>query len=282
MTTTLTPPPVGSDTPPPTSPTRGSSRVIAIFVIAFGALVIAGAVVSAVVTTAAAASVHTTSRTAAVAGVDSLDVDVAAGSLSVVYADVNEAELEVRGTWGADRWTLRSEGDTLVVATPDGWTNWFGGWPFGGTGDAVLRLPQSLAGSDADLSLAAGDITADGEFGELKLDVGAGRATIDGSADTLDAQINAGSADLDLQGVDDAKLAVSAGSLTAGFSGARPSGMTVEVNSGSARVTVPEGDYEVTSDVSAGDFDNGIGSTPGADSTISVEVSAGQAVLRAG
>lgn len=285
MSTTLTPPPVGTDGPPPPAgpPTRGSSRVVAIILIVFGALVVLGAIVSAVVGTIAAASVHTTVRSVAVSGVDDLKVDVAAGSLRVVYADVNDAELEVTSTWGADRWTLRRDDDTLVVATPDGWQNWFGSsWFFGGTGDAVLRLPQSLEGADADFSLAAGELTADGQFGDLQLDLGAGRATVDGSASSLDAQISAGAGDLDLEGVDDATLSVSAGSLTVALSGAQPSEIDLDVSSGSARVTVPEGEYEVTSDVSAGDLDNGLGSTPGADSTIRVQVSAGQAVLRAG
>ena len=81
---------------------------------------------------------------------------------------------------------------------------------------------------------------------------------------------------------DEANLSVSAGSLTVALSGRQPSDIELDVSSGSARVTVPEGEYDVTSDVSAGNLDNGLGSTPGADSTIRVQVSAGQAVLRAG
>jgi len=284
MSTTLTPPPAGTEAPlPDRPPTRGSSRVVAIILIAFGALVVLGAIVSAVVATIAAASVHTTVRTASAAGVEDLKVDIAAGSLRVVYADVRDAELEVTSAWGADRWTLSREDGALVVSTPDNWSNWWNsGWMFGGTGDAVLRLPQSLEGTDADFSLAAGELTADGAFGDLALDLGAGRATIDGSASSLDAQISAGSGDLDLEGVDEANLSVSAGSLTVALSGAQPSDIELDVSSGSARVTVPEGEYDVTSDVSAGNLDNGLGSTPGADSTIRVQVSAGQAVLRAG
>jgi hypothetical protein len=286
MTTTITPPAGTEPTPPAGGPTtRGSSRVVAIIVIVFGALVILGAMVSAVVGTIAAASIHTTTRTIDVSGVSDLDVDVAAGSLRVEFADVNAAELEVTSTWGADRWTLSTDDDELVVASPDGWfgDGWpFGGWIWGGTGDAVLRLPQSFEGADADLSLAAGEIVVDGSFGELGLDVGAGRATIGGSADSVDAQISAGAAELDLEDVDEADLSVSAGSMTAELTGAQPRQVELEVSSGSARVTVPEGDYDVASDVSAGDFDNRIGSVPGADSTIRVQVSAGQAVLRAG
>ncbi|WP_345800636.1 hypothetical protein AAIB33_14325 [Microbacterium sp. AZCO] len=285
MTTTMTPPPAGTEVPPPAGPpTRGSSRVVAILLIVFGAFVVLGAVVSAVFTTIAAASIHTTTRTVDVSGVDDLKVDVSAGSLQVVYADVSDAELEVTGTTGADRWTLDASGETLTVATPTGWfgDGWFTGWIFGGRSQGVLRLPQAMEGTDADLSLAAGELSADGRFGDLTLDLGAGRATIAGQADSIDAQISAGTGELDLDGVDEATLSVSAGALTADLTGRRPSTVALEVSSGSARLTVPEGEYDVTSDVSAGSFDNGVGSVPGADSTIRVEVSAGEAVLRAG
>ena len=53
------------------------------------------------------------------------------------------------------------------------------------------------------------------------------------------------------------------------------------MSAGSVEVTVPEGEYDVVSDVTAGDFDNRVGSTPGADSSVNVQVSAGKAVLQA-
>jgi len=53
------------------------------------------------------------------------------------------------------------------------------------------------------------------------------------------------------------------------------------VSAGRLDIVVPEGEYDVTSDVSAGDFDNRVGSVPGADSTVDVSVSAGKVVLRA-
>ncbi|MFH8251355.1 hypothetical protein ACH3VR_13365 [Microbacterium sp. B2969] len=294
MSTTMTPPPAGTDVPPPPGPpswqppagppTRGSSRVVAILLIVFGVFVVLGAVISAIFTTIAAASIHTTTRTVDVSGVDDLKVDVSAGSLRIVYADVSDAELEVTGTSGADRWTLDSSNDTLTVSTPSGWFSdgFWNGWIFGARSDAVLRLPQAMEGANADLSLAAGELNADGDFGDLQLDLGAGRATIAGSADSIDAQISAGTGELDLEGIDKAVLSVSAGSLTADFSGQQPSSVELDVSSGSARLTVPQGEYDVTSDVSAGQLDNKLGSVPGADSTIRVEVSAGQAVLRAG
>lgn len=278
------PPPVPGQNPPGGSPQRPPSsagRVVAILAIVFGSLVIVGAIVSAVVGTIVSASVHTTNRTVEVAGVDRLDIDAAAGSLRVEFGSVREAELEVTSSWGADRWVLERDGGDLVVSSPRMWGPWwiFGGW-FGGPGDAVLRLPQSLEGLDADITFSAGTLDVDGEFAELDLTMNAGRADIAGSAESLKADMNAGRADLELADVATANLIVNAGSLDAALTGSQPDEVTVDLSAGSLNLSVPEGDYVVTSDVSAGGFDNRIGSDPSASSTIHVEVSAGQVTLR--
>lgn len=284
MTTTLNPPPPAAPLPPagPTPSASGAPRVIAILLIVLGGLVILGGIGSAVFSTVAAASVHTSTRTVAVAGVSELDVDVAAGSLRVEFADVSEAELEVTSSWGADRWTLDRQGDRLVVASPDRFGPWFfGGWAGSRVGEALLRLPTSLEGADADISLAAGDLGVEGSFGELALELGAGRAEISGSADVVTADVSAGRAELNLDDVSTASLSASAGALVAVFTGEQPRAIEVDVSAGSVTLTVPEGDYHVTSDVSAGGFDNRVGSSPGASSSIDVQVSAGQVLLRA-
>jgi len=288
MTTTITPPPAGTDAPPPGQrPTSGAARVIAILVAVLGAFVIIGAIISALVTTIVSASVDTTSRTADVTDVTDLDVDMAAGTLLIEFADIPDAELEVTGTAGADRWTFRSEEGRLVVASPQGWFNggWpFGGWPFGerAADEATLVLPESLKGTDADLSLAAGELIVDeGDFGEVDLDMGAGRTRFTAAVDSMTADVSAGAADLDLEGAREASFSVSAGALQAVLSGVQPRALELDVSAGSLDVTVPDGDYNVVSDVTAGDFDNRVGSTPDADNTVSVQVSAGKAVLKA-
>ncbi len=296
MSTTLTPPPGPPQPPvqppgqppiqppvppasvaPPQAEPRASSRVIAILTIAFGAVLVLGAVISAVFTTIAAASVQTSTRTLSAAGVDDLDVDLAAGDLRIEFADVDEAELEVRAAFGADRWTFDRTDDALTIASP----RFFGpAWIFGGNGSAVLRLPESLAGLDADLDLAAGELTTSGEFGELDIQIGAGRLDTSGSARSVSIDVNAGRADLDLDSVGSADLIVNAGDLVGTFTGTEPREITIDVSAGSLTLGVPEGDYDVSSNTSAGDFDNRIGSTPGAPNTIDVQVSAGSVTLR--
>lgn len=285
MSTTITPPPVpGPPAASPAPPSEGA-RAVAIVAIVLGAIVLGGAVISAVLGTIASASVHTSTRTVAVSGVEEVDLDAAAGSVRVEFGDVDEAELEVTSSWGADRWRFERDGDTLVVSSPDrsGWFGWVwggGGWFGDGSGDAVVRLPAGLEGVDADVSLAAGDLVADGTFGELDVSLGAGSFDIAGAADSVSVDVSAGRGDLDLEDVGEAELMVSAGSLDARLSGAQPDSVDIEVSAGSLQLTVPDGEYAVLSDVSAGGFDNGIGSSPSATRTITVEVSAGEVVLR--
>lgn len=284
MSTTMTPPPAAPErTAEAPRPPDGGSRVVAIVIIVLGAIVLLGAMTSAVIGTIASASVHTSTRSLDAAGVEDLGIDAAAGTLRVEFTDVQEAELEVTSSWGAENWRFERDGDSLEMASPDrlgwfGWRGWFGD----GGADAVLRLPSALEGLDADVSLAAGEFVTDGEFGELDLSLAAGSFDVSGSAQLLSADVSAGRGTLELDGVSEAELTVSAGSLDAVLTGSRPDVIDADVSAGTLRMTVPEGDYDVTSDVSAGEFDNGIGSTPGASSTIRVQVSAGQAVLESG
>lgn len=283
MTTITPPPPTAPERPPvePPRPSAGGSRVVAIIAIVIGALVLLGSAGSAIAGTLVSASVQTTSRSVDATGVDRLVVDTAAGGFRIEFADVDDAELEVTGSWGADRWTLERDGGTLEVRSPHvfGWMNW-GGWFDDRGTEAILRLPSELEGLDADVNLSAGDLVAEGDFGDLDLDISAGRADVQGSAETLTGDMSAGRGELVLDDVSRIGLSVSAGSLEARFTGAQPDAVTLGVSAGSLRVTLPQGSYDVSSDVSAGGFDNGLGSTPGAASTVRVTVSAGEVVLR--
>ncbi|WP_417563472.1 DUF4097 family beta strand repeat-containing protein [Microbacterium sp.] len=275
------PPPVRPTPPGGPGPRAGSGRVVAILAIVFGAILVLGTLGSAVAGTIRSASVHTTSRTIDVTGVDVLKTQLNAGSLRVEFADVTEAQLTVDSSSSADQWTVRRDGGELEVSSPNHPFRWWGGGFFqDGAGNAVLRLPQSLAGLDASLDLAAGDLTVDGDFGDLELTAGAGRLRAQGSARTLSTELNAGRADLQFADVDTADLQVNAGSLDATITGAQPSRLTLSASAGSMDVTVPAGSYDVTSDTSAGSFDNRLGSSPDASSTVRVDVSAGRIVLQ--
>ncbi|WJL96736.1 DUF4097 family beta strand repeat-containing protein [Microbacterium sp. ET2] len=227
-----------------------------------------------------AAEAGSTDTTVDTAGVTEVETEVGAGSLRIEFADVDDATLEVTRGWGADQWRLERIEDTIRVSSPD---RWWGGWMFGDRSEAVLTLPDTLEGIDADLTMNAGDLRViDGDFAELDLDLGAGSVDITGSARSVDATVSAGQADLELLDVAEADVTVSAGDMDLVLTGAQPDAMTFDVSAGRVTATVPEGEYDITSEVSAGDFDNGLGSIPGARSTVEVSVTAGQVELRAG
>ncbi|HEX5730016.1 MAG TPA: hypothetical protein VFX99_11380, partial [Microbacterium sp.] len=127
--------------------------------------------------------------------------------------------------------------------------------------------------------LSAGDLTVDGDFADLEIQVGAGSLTVDGSADTLSAELSAGGADIDLADVAEATFSVSAGAVESRLTGSAPRLVTVDVSAGSLELTVPDADYDVRSDVSAGEFDNRLRVDADSGNVVDVTVSAGSATI---
>ena len=220
------------------------------------------------------------SRTLSAQGVTSIDVDASAAGVNITFDDVTEIELhsnkELRG------WTLRNDGGEVELRRNGSWLwwlDWFSpeGW---GAGERVtLTLPRSLAGIDAELSVNAGSIDADADFGELDADVNAGDLTVRGSADVADIDVNTGSADAELDGVRELELSVSAGRLEADMASA-PDQTSVDVSAGDLRLSLPDEEYQLAQNVSAGSLDSSLRETSSSPYRIDAEVSAGSATLR--
>ncbi|MEV7693705.1 hypothetical protein AB0N73_10295 [Microbacterium sp. NPDC089189] len=283
--TTLTPPtPPTADAPrspePGGKPPRHPAAIpVTVILSVLGAALIVGTVVAGVATTVASSSASVTETLSAPTdGVTEIDVEVAAVNLDVVFADVDEARLDLVDTPGG--WRLERDGDELQVSSPSG--SWFSfGWsPFNGDGRATLTLPRSLEGVDASFTVGAGELVADGRFGELDVDVSAGGLTVSGDARSLSATVGAGSADLRLAGVSEAEFEVAAGDMDAHLTGRAPREVSIEVSAGSLDLTLPDGAYDVRSDVSAGEVDNRLPSGSGTRIPVEVRVSAGDVTLR--
>ena len=267
----------------PARPASGPGRPIGIVLAVIGGVALLGSGATAAFAASGQLNEHSFATAADVDGIRGLSMEVGASDVSVQFGDVDEAELRVDGGRGG-AWTVERDDDELVVRSPNrsfGW--WFGGW-WGDDERVVLMLPENLktAGLDLDLDLGAGSLDAAGEFGEVDLHVGAGALTIEGSAVSVDADISAGRAEIELADVQEADLGISAGRLTAEFSGSTPDAITFEVSAGSLELTVPDDVYNVTQEVSAGSFDNHVETSTTASSTIDARVSAGSATLRAG
>jgi len=265
----------------PPSGSGSAGKVVAIILAAIGVVAVLGVVLGAVGSALTWTGTTTSTRTLERPQIDDLDVDLGAGALLVTFVEgLQQAELEVTGPGGAEGWTLREDDGTLTVSSPNRrWAPWF--W-FEGMGRAELRLPATERAVDADVDVSAGEFRMAGDFGELDLDLGAGRIVVDGSARELNVTLSAGEANVDLADVREAAVLVNAGSADVRLSGDQPATIDAEANAGRVRITVPAGDYDVRSDVSAGDFDNGIGSQPRADRVVTVRGSAGGVRLTAG
>lgn len=275
-TAAFTPPPV----PPAPRPPRpsGAARAIALLTVALGAVVVIGAVWGGAVPTIAASVVRSEDRTLDVAGVDALDLDVAAAGFTLAFDDVPDASLEVRDT-GSGAWTFEVDGSTLRVHAPDmSVLSWFGA----GNGRVTLTLPRSLEGADLDAEFGAGSFTAAGEFGAVSLRMGAGQATLSGTADALEVDLSAGQADLALADVRTADLTISAGAIDARLTGTAPRDVRLSASAGSIDLELPDETYAVTSDASGGSIDNTLRTDAAASRTIAVEVSAGEITLTPG
>lgn len=283
--TTLTPPPVPPSPPAPPQPpaappatTRSASRVVAILTIALGGALILGAL-----GTAALGALGSATRgaggtlTADAAGIRSLDVDVAAADLTIVYGG-DEVTLDVDGA--ASDWRLRRDGGSLVVETQRAW--WSGIRPFAESDTAVLTLPRALERSalDADISLSAGALRAQGTYGELDLTVSAGSMTVSGGASALEADVSAGRLVIDLDRVQTADFTLSAGSVEGSLTGSAPRALTAELSAGRLALVLPDDTYAVSTDASAGDVENRLRVDPASPHRITISVAAGFASLR--
>lgn len=267
-------------TPTPAPRTRSSQKPILVTTAIVGGIALLGIGVTAAISAFwDRGALESSSATVAVDGVTAVEVDANRGEFVLQFADVAAASLDVEGD---DRWTMEREGDELVVKSRNGLFSWGPELCFGICGEhyVTLTLPSALAGVDADLSLGAGSLKAEGEFGDVSLDVGAGAAEVSGEARSVEAEISAGRAEIDLVGVQRAAFEVSAGRGEARLTGAPPQEVAARVSAGSLEIALPDAAYAVSSDVSAGGFDNELRTDPAASNRVTADVSAGSLALR--
>lgn len=278
MSATITPPTPEQVPPTPAPQPRGSATAIAIIAIVIGAVLILGTVVFGILGALRTAATQTIERSASADDVESVETSTSAGELDVVFERVDEATLTVEGP-GADDWQLDRSGDQLTVSVDRGW---FGGWSwFGSEGDrAVLTLPMELTGIDATFDVSAGSVEASGAFGDVRLELSAGEIDLSGVVASLDTHVSAGTVNLDVDAPRTVVIDVSAGTVKGQLTGAPSDSLDIGVSAGSVHLALPDGTYRVTSDVSAGTFDNNLDTSSGATAIVDVRISAGEVVLR--
>lgn len=275
------PDPQGPQQPPARS---GATRAILITTAVVGGIALAGAGISAA-TQAFRGQVtqETSTQTVGVDGLSAVTVDMAAADFTLEYGDVEEAQLEATGTRG--EWNMRRSGSELVVTSPRvGWFSWnWGcvGWCDDGE-TVTLTLPHALergAGIDASIDISSGAVRANGAFRDLSLDLSAGSVVATGAARSVDVDMSAGRLEADLTDVGDAAFEISAGAVDATLRGTAPESVLIDVSAGSFDFTLPDAQYRVESDVSAGSVDNLLDTSPDSPHHIKVAVAAGSVTL---
>lgn len=272
-----------SPSTPVAGPRRGRGIAIAFTVVG---LVIAGGGLAVSAANAARISEKQSDvLTANAAGVTRLDVDNSAATFTVVFADVDEASLDVQSTRasGISSWSLKTQNETLVVNNN---SSWFSGGPFlGFFGEeaVTLTLPEEMNGTlELDLQNSAGSAVVAGDFAALSVEINAGDVQIEGAIDDVDLSISAGSARLAARDVRTLDVDVSAGSVRGSITGTAPETSTFSVSAGDINLTMPDVAYRVSSDVSLGDADIDLDTDSSAPRSISVDLSAGDITLRRG
>lgn len=263
-------------------PRNGHSKTIVTLTAVIGGLALVGTAGTAAVGSVSEFSRSTGEQSLDVDGIDGIDVNASAADVTVKFGDVDEAVLTVSG--GRGDWSMRRDDGDLIVQGPDsvfGW--WLGGW-FGDEQTVVLTLPQNLrgAGVDAEFDLSSGALDVDADFGDLDIEMSAGSLSVEGSAADVTVDVSAGNAELRLDEVNAADFTVSAGDLEVELTGAAPDVVSIAVSAGTFDLTLPDTEYRVLDQVSAGTLDSRVDESSNSRHTIDIELSAGTATLRPG
>lgn len=272
----------------PASVATRPGRWISIVLVVLGTIGIIYGIGSGVVRGFTSHASTADSWTASSEGVEQVRLSTTAVAFEVRFDEIDHARLEAENDSGpVQRWRLERAGAALVVDTGDRWY-WWGGWPytFGGRGEerVVLTLPADLERSGLDLvaEVAAGSFATEGDWGAATIDLSAGSVDLAGTAESLAVTVSAGDARIDIATEGTATFDVSAGRVVGALTGEQPAAIDARVSAGSVELTIPDGAYAVTEDVSAGDSEVRVVDDPSAASTIDVEVSAGNVTLRPG
>ncbi|MFJ4045894.1 hypothetical protein ACIPV2_09150 [Microbacterium sp. NPDC089987] len=262
------------------SGTKKSIGAITVVVAAFGGVVMLGSAASAAVTGLQQIGPQSGQLTADVGSVSSIDVEVGGANMRVMFDDVDDAELRVEGA-STSGWLLRADGGQLDVRGPDRGFDWWSPDWLRGDERATLVLPLALEGVDAELTLQAGQLDVAGEFADLGIDVNAGSLTLTGDARALDVELNAGRAEVELRGVEQAQYRISAGRVVSTLLSV-PDSVDFTVSAGALELTLPDQEYDLRGQASAGSLDSSLDQSSGSRHRITGDVSAGSATLRPG
>lgn len=125
-----------------------------------------------------------------------MDIDFAAGSLSIYYDDVDEIEVHQEGS---NNLSCRMDGNTLRIKSKQNWIF------HNSKGDVRIVIPRDFYFEEVDMEIAAGQVDVqDLRIKSLEIEVGAGQANlVDVDVQYLAAATGAGQIQAKLLGAED-------------------------------------------------------------------------------
>lgn len=269
--------------PPSPEPRRsGATKPIMIIIAVVGGVTLVGILVTTLLASIIGLSSQgTASQSANTSGVTQLDLNSNAGMVNIMFDDVDQATLDATGQH-ADRWELVRSGDTLSINAPEQWWSWC--WFNCDGTEVTVTLPQELndGSLNAELDLNAGQLNVNGSFNDLAVELNAGEINVDGTARTLQTEVSAGNANLQLADVEAASFEIAAGRIDSELTGTAPTTTDIDVSAGQLILELPDAEYAVVSDASAGSLNNNLRTAPDATNRITVDLAAGDVTLRPG
>jgi hypothetical protein len=186
----------------------------------------------------------------------SIRLDVDASDTDVSFADVSEPVItfDQGGSTRSVDFEQQVRGDELrITANTRGFFP-FGFWPFGNdtsTLDVVLPTSMNDGSLALEFSSAAGNMNLDGDFSEVIISVTAGDLDLSGSADVLTLDSTAGDVRVDEYAVNQARLNSTAGDVTVELV-ELPDTLEIDSVAGDQDITLPDGEYRINTDTTAG------------------------------
>lgn len=211
---------------------------------------------------------------------ETVRVDVDASNVNVSFGNVDEPsitfdqgdsnravtfEQEVRGV------------ELRIVAQTRGGFFPFGIWPWGmDTSRLDVVLPAEL--NDGSLGIAvssaAGNVSLDGAYDDVTLELTAGNLDLSGSATALSIDATAGDVRVDDYTASDVRIDTTAGNVMLDFA-ELPDEITASSVAGDQEIVLPDGEYRIETDTTAGEVSIDAPSDPDAARTYSFSTVAG-------
>lgn len=267
------------------APTPRKSNTLRTVLLVIGSIILAIILVGTIARFAFAANREDTSGTFAVEQqFDTVKLRASAVDVTVNYTDIDEAEIAFDQGGSNLQLDFKVSGGELRVRVDHpgwGWLGGFGNWGWNDSATLELSLPEGMQRDGVDLFVenTAGNLTVDGEYGDVELESTAGDVRMTGAVDDLEIRTTAGNVRVNGVEVNGSFLGEStAGDVSIEFD-SLPESIVMESTAGNVKALLPRGSYRIDTDTTAGNVTQNLSSDQNSDRVYRFETTAGNIEL---